>query len=225
MKRIFGTVIIILMLFFVIFYKEIREQQILKKEVYKIYKMDINTEEIDMNIKSSGTSAKLEKIIKEYYKELYDYQKEYNSIQFYNLCSSIFSLENLNNISINSKNSVIELYNKRNDLSDKVIKIITDEYAISLIENIELNKIYTKLYKNYTVTNDKKIIDEWKQSKEKDKLIYELTLKAIDILVNNRNSWFIQDNKIYFTNQIILNEYNDIVYKLNTQGGLNINGA
>lgn len=223
MKKVIGIVIFILLLFVIIFYKDLKAQYILRKEVNIIYKLDWNKEEINMNIKSSGESAKVEKIIKEYYNELYNYRKEYDSIELYQTCTDVFSLNNLKNGDLNkSKTIVSELYNQRNNVSTKITKVIDNDYILSLIENKEIKKYYIWLYKRYTISNDIELIKGWNIEKEKDKIVHDLTIEALDVLINNKDIWHVENNKLYFNDATILKQYNDLVYQLNNRGNLEI---
>lgn len=216
MKRILSVIAVAILLLIAIFYNDLKQPFILRKEVNKIYKLDWNTETIDMTIKSTGQSGKIEKIIKEYYNELYGYRKEYDSVKLYDLCSDALSVNQLKNSDLNEiKENINALYAKRTEASNKIIEVIDNQYILSLIKNTQLKKYYVWLYKVYTMSDDNDMIKKWADEVEKNNLIYELTVSALDVLINNKNVWHIEKDNLYFSDENVLKEYNEIVGKLN----------
>jgi len=223
MKKIFGILIFILLIITIIFYNDLKNLYILRKEVHKIYKSDSEIIKIDMTIKTDGEFGKLEKLIKEYYNELHSHQKKYALLKFHDACSQVLELDNLKSANlVIEKQNIENLYKERIYRLDEIIKMLDNQYILSIIENTEIKKNYLWIYRRYMILNDDKFIKEWEIEKNKDTLIYELTIEALNTLINNSNVWHVENDKLYFKDEKTLNKYNDIVSKLNNQGDLKI---
>lgn len=200
------------------FSKDLKQEAILKKEILTLYDLDWNTEAVDMTIKSKGDSGRLEKIIKRYYNELYKYRKEYDQIDIRGLCINILEIQNLktNNLT-ETKASLITSYDISKKATYKIIELIDNNYILGLIDNKKFNDYYIDLYKEYMFPDDdEKLKQDWIDKANYNKFVYELTLEALNILINNSSSWHIEDNKLYFYDDNLLKEYNEIVDLLNS---------
>lgn len=191
-----------------------KQEELLQEEINKIYNLNYNTEEVDMTIKTTLEYGKIETIIKKYYSELYDYQKEIDSLAFYNTVVNTLSFENLDSADLDSsKKQINNKYERSLEKINKIIELLDEEYILNL--GSDISNEYTSLYKTLAIpTNILEIKGNWENKRETIKETYSLAIKALNILDNNKNLWHVENNKLYFHDEKLLNEYNSIISSL-----------
>ena len=194
-----------------------KQEELLKEEINKIYNLNYNTEKVDMNIKTISEYGKIEEIIKKHYNELYSYQKELNDLKFYATITNILDSKNLDNADLNkSKKQVNDLYERSIDKLDKIISLLDEEYMFNLGNSI--SKEYITLYESLMVpTNHSDVKQSWENKKETLKETNSLANKALNILSDNKNLWYVENNKLYFHDENLLKEYNSIINSLKSR--------
>lgn len=197
--------------------KQNKQEELLREEINKVYNLNYNNEQVDMNIKTTSEYGKIEEIIKKHYNELYSYQKELNDLKFYATITNILDSKNLNNADLNkSKNQVNDLYERSMDKIDKIISLLDEEYALSLGNGI--SKDYINLYESLILpTNHSEVKQSWINKKENLKEANQLASQALNVLINNKNLWHIENNKLYFHDEKLLKEYNSIINSLQSK--------
>lgn len=220
--KIFGItisiIIAILVILLIIFVaKQFKQESLLNKEMVTIFDMDWNTEEVDMTIKTNGEIGRLEKIMKNYYQEFYKYRREYDEVDIYDFCKNSLEAQNLKDADlVKTKEQLIEYYNKSEKALEKIIEMIDNDYRMKLVENKKFDEYDIELYIEYMfLTDEKETMEEWVTQGNYEYYIYELTIEALNVLINNPNDWKIQDNRIYFSNDSVLKQFNDIINLLN----------
>lgn len=210
------SLIIAVIIFAVI--KDMRQEKVLINEVNKIVDLDWNHESIDMKIKSSGTYGRLEKIIKNYYRELYEYRKEYDEIADVVEKRNVLSIENLKKHNLEEDKIFLNnIQIKNTNLTNKLIEITSNKYILSLIKNKKLDDYYIDLYKELMLAdNDDEVKEEWLRLLKSDNNYFELVNDAIDLLINNEDKWYIKKNILYIRDDALLKHYNEILDELNS---------
>lgn len=214
--------LIILVLIIVFAVKDLNQEEKLEKEIENVIKL-INTNPMDdnkINIILNRTIttkkySKVEKAIKSYLKEIsIVFNKSYQivdndkisyflTIENYKTDGKEFT-ETLRYITETKEN--IENINKdiENLSNKKVIK--------SYIDNKNLDTYYNNLYYNLIYEED-----NLKLNSDIDNY-YELLNNLENLIIflkENKDNWIIQDNKIAFNNNDLINTYNNLLDKIN----------
>lgn len=198
-------------------------QRKLSNEVEKLTSMDIMTDRYEVKVSTRGDYAKVEKAIKQYLK---DYSESFQMV------INILNDEKLKKV-LSAKNykedgpefittsSYLEKTQKDfNDNMNKLIKLTKKNEIIKYIEKENLDDYYVNLYREY-------MLDEGLETNIKNsQLQLEATTKSINNLINvdievinflkeSKDNWIIEEEKIVFYKQELLNKYNELISKVN----------
>ena len=138
---IIGIIITIILSFLVIFViKDLQQEEILKKEIVNYSNKELATDNFQIEIKTKGDYAHVERTIKKYYKELSDNVKEINSYLTKDEFTKILSAENLTTDHpdfILSRSTVKDMKEKMQTLSATLNEFLdkVDEMLIYLQAN------------------------------------------------------------------------------------------
>jgi len=222
-KKIITLTIIlaILVIFLILLIYDYNQKQILNNEIKTIQNLDITKDNIDTTIKTKNIYATIEKIIKNYYQELFQYKKTYqekSAAAFLNRIDMNYLKENKNNLKDFNLIEVIEENKKQVEKAIENIILILDENNIK--NRFQEHKVFsyykTFYYKKMLTNNNQTIKKEWEQELEIQKQKNEVLKKLIEILLNNQNKWYIENDELYFTSEELTNTYNqyyDEIYK------------
>lgn len=214
--------LIILSLIIVFAVKDLNQEEKLENEIENVIKLininPMNNNKINIILNRTITTkkySKVEKAIKSYLKEItIVFNKSYQivdndkisyflTIENYKTDGKEFP-ETLKYITETKEN--IENINKdiENLSSKKVIK--------SYIDNKNLDTYYNNLYYNLIYEEDNLKINSGIDN------YYELLNNIENLIIflkENKDNWIIQDNKIAFNNNDLINNYNDLLDKIN----------
>lgn len=207
---------VIIIIFIVTIMYTTKQKNILIKEVEILYNLDWNTEEIDMTIKASNRYGRLEKIIKNYYKELFQYRKQYDSISSDNVYSNVLSIYSLKKRKLDKSIIYVnETKLKSTNLANKITNLIDNDNIMKLVNNKNFNDKDIKLYKELMLgEKNENIMQAWYNLKKQNNKNYDLTIEALELLKNNPNAWQVKDDIPRFENAELSKEYRAIINTL-----------
>lgn len=164
-------------------------------------------------IVSDGNYKDVEKAIKTYLKEYYNTYKSIRTIYENDKITSILSYENMLIDGPNFETSIpyIEkVINKLNNLKETEEKLYNRDYYMNFYEGKDsfYKEYYEEQIKDYLV-NQKSI----KEDMEEVIKIIELEKEILVFLKDNQNSWSLQNQNIYFTDQNVEREYYLLINK------------
>lgn len=208
--------------------KRNNQENIIIKEIEIINNLDINGN-IDMNIKSKNDYIKVETAVKEYYQELFNNKRIFNN----NRAESLFNILTPDYLSKNkSKLKSLKLSkmikDKTNELEvavNNIIDMLDSDRIMSYIKKYNLDDYYCDFYRDKMVSeNDSSYQVEWTELLNINTKKIEYLDRVVDILVDNTSEWYIENNNLYFTDDKLLREYNELhnlIYENDDENNLN----
>lgn len=200
--------------------KDLIEEKKLNDEVNDIIKLinetPINIDSLNKkynNYVSKGNYLKVEKASKNYLKDVSTTFKETDDILDDKKITTLLSIENYRNDGKDFNNTLSylsELKTKVKIVKSKLKDLSNNEKIMSYIKIYNLDSYYNKLYKNL-VTD--KSLDFNKSMDDYDKLVSDVE-NLIVFLKDNKSDWEIQDDKIAFKTNELIDKYNDLLNKI-----------
>lgn len=194
---------------------EAHQETKLEKEIAGLLSKNIETDEISTSLISHGEYKKVEQTLKNYLKEYSNSIKNMKDLSEDEEIYSVLSFENFEKDGkdfITTKELLKNVKQDINPIFDKVIELSSEEYVLSLITTQNLEKEYVEFYKNNVLTKDFKDQLEYRKEdaiKAKEELtnLINQEEKIINLLIMNKDKWTLNNNKVIFDNDEILNEY------------------
>lgn len=230
-KKIFIGIIIVVLLIIAIFgiwiLKDSKEEEKLDKEMNEINDL-FNEKEIPIDkIKSklnnnvtTGDYLVVEKALKEYLNDIITCYSKFDSLIDADKIGNILSIDNYKKDGKDFKETKAYIDSSKKDLNDiknEFSSLLEQDTINSYIKDKDVDSYYKDLYQKYVKLED----DETKVVKEEidssiDDLIELLdnSLEAVNLLSNNKEAWYIEDNTIYITDDKVLEKYNSILNKI-----------
>ena len=199
--------------------KNLNSEKILKEEINKITNLDFTTDEIDMNIKSRNDYGVVEKTIKEFWQEYYGIAREIVLLMQDDKIQNILTIDNFQKDGkefIKTKEFISTTQEKINTDINKLIELNKKENIENAIKDKGLSETYVNLYNelmvNYDIEEDiATTVKELEGAQSEVNDLFTYYMKVIDFLVENQNNWTVNEEKIEFTNQNLVDQYNDLV--------------
>lgn len=193
------------------------KESVVIKELNKINELDVSTDEVDMNIKSSGELKIVEEAIKNYYKDFFNLKKTMNDNRaeaLLNILTPEYLSKNKNKL-----NDVKKEFEEKNksfeDNIDNLIEMLKDYKIISYIDKTKISKHNYEFYKSLMITEDDKvIIKDLEEIKKNNQEKYGYVEEIIELLTKNNSYWYIKDKKLYIDGKDLLNKYNELRNKV-----------
>lgn len=191
----------------------------LEKEVKKIKETDINNYKYDSKTTTYFEYKKVEVAIKEYMRDYSNYINKINSIINEENVKNVLSINNFEKDGKDFNNSISLINKKKKELEDttnKLYELNNENKILEYIEKKSVSKKYKDLYKKYMfnkedLENNKEKI---KQLNEKANNILDTDLQVLTLLKNNKDLWKIEEGKVGFYSNNLINQYNELVNKL-----------
>lgn len=206
---------------------DLNQEEKLRTELTEISNLVAVYENIDMDkvnkkldtIITTGDYAIVERAFKDYLKDNFN-----NSIEMANLLNDeritkSLTVENYKEDGKDFKNTkayLSETINKLENCKNKYYEFLTEEKAMSYINNKNLDSYYIDFYKDEFV----KDIETDKDDKTIENSISDVisllqnSEKVINFLVNNKDSWEIDGENISFNSDVLSNQYNELINNL-----------
>ena len=194
----------------------------LRKEVSIISQSDITKDEIDMEIKTKGNYAAVEKTIKEYMNTYSITCKEVLNIMQDKQVAEILSAENYKNDGpdfVKSKEYIETTRINFNEKINKLIDMTSEETMKAAIEYKGLDENFKELYIELMLGEELKgDLQEAKDSLTESSVtinnILDVQEKVINMLIQNKGKWEVEDEQIVFSSQALVNQYNEYINSL-----------
>lgn len=214
-------VIAIIVIIAVMFGGKISSKAILDKEIKDLFSGKTSAENIE--IRTTGDYAIIEKAIKEYYKNIVDTQKEFMEKIEDDKIQTMLTIENYQKDGPEFKESKEYINSAKtgfNEVADKLAELISTEVIMAQIEDKNLNDTYTKLYKSYFFEGEdlgeqfEEIYTEIDDTKTLMNNLYDTELKILNFLSDNKTHWKVEGAKISFDSTSLLAQYNTLKVQL-----------
>lgn len=180
--------------------------------------MDAVNEKLDRRI-TTGDYEKVEDAYKSYLKDNFD-----NSIQITNILNdekitTLLTVENYESDGKDFTESKEYITNTRTTLEDcknKYTEFLTEEKAMSYINDKGLDSYYTDLYKNEFIGDMSTAAQDTTVQTSIDEVITILNTseEVLNLLSENQNNWEIDEENISFNNESLSNQYDELVNSL-----------
>lgn len=207
-------------------YTDLKQEEKLKIELTELSELS-NAQDIDINeinnrldrIVTKGDYAAVENAFKTYLRENFD-----NSIQIANMLNddkitTLLTVENYQENGkdfTNSKEYITTTRATLEDCKNKYTEFLTEEKAMSYINDKGLDSYYTDLYKEEFVGDMSSALQDTTVQDSIDEIIELLNTseKVLNLLSENQNSWEIDEENIVFNNENLSNQYDELINSL-----------
>lgn len=177
-------------------------------EIWKINNSEYK--EINEEIVSYQKFGVVEKTLKEYFKEFYEAKERY----YANEASMVFSKVTID-ILKNNPDELNHLYDSLSSYEDEankaaqnIIDLLTEEKVMERIRVKNLGENYENNFKDYALTKEDAIhAKSWHEELEKNRTKMKYVKRALEILTNEKECWYIEDDMLYVCDEY-LDEYN-----------------
>lgn len=234
-KKIVLIIIAIIVLIFLlvagfIFYHGNQTGKLIS-EVNKIAEMQMMNEDgsmvenpIDMEIKTTGSYAVIEKTFKDYVNEVVNSTKDLAEALDEEKIMNLVSIENMQQDGPDFVNSKQEVENMKQAIEEYITKF--QEYAnednlLSKIDDKDVSDYYKELYKTLAVDEDMETsledtVQQLNTAGEEAKQALDDLNSIFNFLSENKDDWQIEDGQIVFNTESSYEEYNSLMSSLET---------
>lgn len=207
-------------------FTDMQKEEKLKTELTELNDL-VNAENIDIDAVNekldrritTGDYEKVEDAYKSYIRDNFD-----NSIQIANILNdekitTLLTVENYESDGKDFTESKEYITNTRTTLEDcknKYTEFLTEEKAMSYINDKGLDSYYTDLYKNEFIGDMSTAAQDTTVQTSIDEVITILNTseEVLNLLSENQNNWEIDEENISFNNESLSNQYNELVNSL-----------
>ncbi len=196
-----------------------QQENVLIQEANKLNSMNIQKDEIDMEIKSKGKYAIIEKAMKDYINDT-----KQACVGLVDICTNseldkVLSAENIKADGPEftaTKEKLNNFKTQVNDYVEKLNDLINEENINNAVNDKGLSQKYIDLYQKLMLDgNNKESLNKTKESlnssaEQINKSIDKMN-NILNFLTENKDSWEIKDGKIQFNNISKLTEYYKVV--------------
>lgn len=228
---IVAVVVIVLLLIAAFIGYHYSQLKILTEEVNKLSTTEyINADgtvkedaSVDMEIKTKGSYAIVEKTLKDYMNETIEVVKESSDVE--KAISDLSGISSIEQISYDApdftetkqkisdaRQKTLEYFNKLKEKSNK-------DNLLNAIDDKNVGNYYKELYKRLAIDekssqNLDSALSELESQEEIIEGVFDYFSNIINFLSDNQDSWVIENGQVLFYNQAKLNEYNTIVMQM-----------
>lgn len=226
-KKIISIVVILLLIaggtIAYLYMTDMKQEEILIQEVNKISELDLSSDDVDMDIKTKGDYAIVEKAIKGYIHEYSNITKATINIMNDEKVEDILSIENYKKDGPDFVETKKYVENSKKEFNDNIQKLIELTNEESIKKNIEkanlTDNYYLELYNNLMLGEEmsqdlKDTEAELVDSKEMLNEVYDTQENVIDFLVKNKGKWSIEGDELQFESDDLANKYEELIDSL-----------
>lgn len=187
----------------------------------------VNSSEIDMNsinerldrIVTNGDYAVVERAFKSYLKDSFDVSLKIAEIINDEKITTLLTVSNYQEDGkdfVNTKQYIIDTKNSLEDCKEKYIEYLTEEKAMSYINDKDLDSYYVELYQNEFVGDmDADFKDKTVENAIDDLIsILDSSFDVIQFLSENQTAWQIDGDNIVFSNADLSIQYDQLLAKV-----------
>lgn len=228
---IVAVVVIVLLLIAAFIGYHYSQLKILTEEVNKVSTTEyINADgtvkedaSVDMEIKTKGSYAIVEKTLKDYMNETIEVVKESSDVE--NAISDLSGISSIDQIAYDApdftetkqkisdaRQKTLEYFNKLKEKSNK-------DNLLNAIDDKNVGDYYKELYKRLAIDEESSqsldsALSELESQEGIIEGVFDYFSNIINFLSENQDAWVIEDGQVLFYNQTKLNEYNTIVMQM-----------
>lgn len=171
---------------------------------------------VDDAIKTKGDYAIVEQGLKEYYTEYINDVQELKKAYSQNLLTNCLSSDNINSDGPEfnkTRETIKNIKDNETETIQKLNDLTTEDYIEKKSKELNLNDYYTNLFitqikenlkVNDNLANIKNTVESY------DKWLSSIG-NVLDLLTNNKSAWKINNGKLIFTSNSLLNNYNTYI--------------
>ena len=207
-------------------FTDMQQEEKLKTELSELNDL-VNAENIDMDAVNekldrritTGDYEKVEDAYKSYLRDNFD-----NSIQIANILNdekitTLLTVENYESDGkdfIESKEYITNIRTTFEECKNKYTEFLTEEKAMSYINDKGLDSYYTDLYKNEFIGDMSSATKDTIVQDSIDEVITILNTSSevLNLLSANQSAWEIDGENISFNNESLSNQYDELVNSL-----------
>lgn len=175
----------------------------------------LESDDINMTIESKGEYAKIEKVMKEYHQKYLEYYQEVEEndyIAIYNMITPDFLTYHTDDLPklLNGLDTYLE---KANYGIEGMIQLLDEKEIELLFIEADIDYYYLDFYKELMILDsDEETLSGWLDYKEENNEKMEYVKGMIEILANNMDEWYVDDETLYFIDDKLLEQYNTYYY-------------
>ena len=208
--------------------KDFKQEDILRQEMLEFENLtraeNIDLDQIDQRIrelKTTGDYGVLEKAMKEYLSDVVNVSVNISNILNDEKIVNALTPENYTEDGpdfVETKQFLEQSKNNLEQYKNEVLELLTNEKAMSYIENKNLDEYYIDLYKEIALSEDTALDENNKEIEEslnEATQVLDIETQVINFLSENKGKWEIQGENIVFSNESLSNQYNEYISQLN----------
>lgn len=198
-----------------------KQIDVLNREAETIKKMDIKNDKIDMKLYCTGDYMAVEDTMKEYINSYLGEIDKFEAVMNDTRLSDLLAIDNIASDNPEFFNSRELINEKKQELEDEA-QILTDmakeENILAEIDEESINDFQKRLYDDVMLerigTNFFYPESEITKAKEEKLSKLDDMMSVFDFLQLNLGNWSIDNNILRFTNDQLLNEYRDLISRI-----------
>lgn len=198
-----------------------KQVDVLNREADTIKKMDIKNDKIDMKLYCTGDYMAVENTMKEYIDSYLGEIEKFEAVMNDTRLSDLLAIDNIASDNPEFINSRELLNEKKQELEDEA-QILTDmakeENILAAIDEESINDFQMRIYDDVMLekigTNFFYPESEITKAKEEKLSKLDDMMSVFDFLQLNLGNWSIDNNILRFTNDQLLNEYRDLISRI-----------
>ncbi len=224
---IIAIVLVIVIGIGVLVVKDFKQEDILRQEMLEFENLTraetIDLDAIDQRIrelKTTGDYGVIEKAMKDYLADVVNVSVDIANILNDERMTNILTPANYAEDGpdfVETKQFLQESMEKIEQYKNEVLELLTNEKAMSYIENKNLDQYYIDLYKEIALSEDTALDEdnaEIENSLNEANQILETETQIINFLSENKGNWEVQGENIVFNSDALTNQYNEYVSQL-----------
>ena len=224
---IIAIVLVIVIGIGVLVVKDFKQEDILRQEMLEFENLTraetIDLDAIDQRIrelKTTGDYGVIEKAMKDYLADVVNVSVDIANILNDERMTNILTPANYAEDGpdfVETKQFLQESMEKIEQYKNEVRELLTNEKAMSYIENKNLDQYYIDLYKEIALSEDTALDEdnaEIENSLNEANQILETETQIINFLSENKGNWEVQGENIVFNSDALTNQYNEYVSQL-----------
>lgn len=230
-KAIIGVIIAIVVVAIVgigiLVVNDFKQEDILRQEMLEFENLtraeNIDLDQIDQRIrelKTTGDYGVLEKAMKDYLADVVNASVSIANILNDERIVNALTPENYAEDGPEFTQTKQFLEQAKSDMEQyktEVLTLLTNEGAMSYIENKNLDDYYIDLYKEIALSEDTAIEEsnaELESSLDEAMKILDVETQVINFLSENKDGWEIQGENIVFNSEELQNQYDELVSQI-----------
>ena len=230
-KVIIGVIIAIVLVAIVgigiLVVNDFRQEDILRQEMLEFENLtraeNIDLDQMDQKIreiKTTGDYGVLEKAMKDYLADVVNATVGIADVLNDERIVNVLTPENYAEDGpdfVQTKQFLEEAKGKIEQYKTEVLTLLTNEGAMSYIENKNLDDYYIDLYKEIALSEDTAIEEdnaELEASLDEAVKILDVETQVINFLSENKDGWEIQGENIVFNSEELQNQYDELVSQI-----------